>query len=202
MSQTDTEKALIENEQRYRASAYGLLAALLRAPPDQALLDRLQALSPQGDTAGDELAQSMAALSEAAREAQPEVLEDEYNQLFIGLGRGELVPYASWYLTGYLMEQPLSDLRDDLARLGFERSADIREPEDHVSAIFEVFSVMINDVFSLDQQRLFFHTHMQPWLGRFFDDLGKARTAEFYKPVARFGAAFIDLEQAYHSMRS
>ena len=98
----------------------------------------------------------------ATAKHNPEQLEDEYHSLFIGIGRGEVVPYGSWYLTGFLMEQPLSDLRDDLIALGFEKSADMREPEDHISAIFEVFSVMISTPFSHTEQQHFFETHMKP----------------------------------------
>lgn len=199
---------MIEDEQRYRASAYGLLAALLRNAPGQPVLDHVAGLSPQGDAeAGDEtgadtLAGAMAALAQAAADAEPPALADEYQELFIGLGRGEVVPYGSWYLTGFLMEQPLSDLRDDLARLGFARNDDIAEPEDHISAIFEVFSVMISDAFSISEQQKFYQKHMLPWVGRFFVDLGKARSAGFYKAVAGFGAAFNELEKQYLSMRS
>jgi len=197
-----TADAMIENEQRYRAAAYGLLAAMLRAAPDQALLDHLGKLSPDSDGESDELSEAMAELASAAGKFDLDQLEDEYNALFIGIGKGEVVPYGSWYLTGFLMEQPLSDLRDDLQALGFERDENTHEPEDHAAAIFEVFSVMISDASSLDQQQGFFEKHMQPWLKLFFADLAKARSADFYKPVARFGAAFIDLEQAYLSMRS
>jgi len=192
----------LEDEQRYRAGAYGLLAALLRAVPDQMLLDHLVALSPQSDAEADALAEAMASLADAARNYSPAQIEDEYHSLFIGIGKGEVVPYGSWYLTGYLMEQPLSDLRDDLRALGFERSADTHEPEDHAAAIFEVFSVMIADASSLAEQKRFFDSHMKTWLERFFADLGNARSADFYKPVAQFGAAFIKLELAYLSMRS
>ena len=197
-----TDEEIIEDEQRYRASAYALLAALLRATPDQALLDHVATLSPESDVESDELSEAMAALAAAARQQKPADLEDEYNNLFIGIGKGEVVPYGSWYLTGFLMEQPLSDLRDDLRALGFERSTATHEPEDHLAAIFEVFSVMITDAFSLSEQQRFFDTHMEPWLERFFADLGDARSAEFYKSVAHFGAAFIKLELAYLSMRS
>ena len=200
MASTDEET--IEQEQRYRASAYALLAALLRATPDQALLDHVAALSPESDAESDELSESMAALAAAAQQQNPADLEDEYNNLFIGIGKGEVVPYGSWYLTGFLMEQPLSDLRDDLAALGFERSAETHEPEDHVAAIFEVFSVMISDAVSHSEQTSFFDKHMKPWLAQFFADLGKARSAKFYQPVAQFAAAFIELEQSYLSMRS
>jgi TorA maturation chaperone TorD len=192
----------LEDEQRYRAGAYGLLAALLRAVPDQMLLDHLVTLSPQSDVEADALAEAMASLADAARSYSPAQIEDEYHRLFIGIGKGEVVPYGSWYLTGYLMEQPLSDLRDDLRALGFERSADTHEPEDHAAAIFEVFSVMIADASSLAEQKRFFDSHMKTWLERFFADLGNARSADFYKPVAQFGAAFIKLELAYLSMRS
>ena len=192
----------LEDEQRYRAGAYGLLAALLRAVPDQMLLDHLVALSPQSDAEADVLAEAMASLADVARSYSPAQIEEEYQNLFIGIGKGEVVPYGSWYLTGYLMEQPLSDLRDDLRALGFERSADTHEPEDHAAAIFEVISVMIADASSLAEQKRFFDSHMKTWLERFFADLGNARSADFYKPVAQFGAAFIKLELAYLSMRS
>ena len=163
----------IEEEQRYRASAYALLAGLLRAAPDQALLDYVSSLSPDGDDLAeveiDELGLAMSSLAEASRGRDLALLEQEYNNLFIGVGKGEIVPYGSWYLTGFLMEQPLSDLRDDLRALGFERSDDTREPEDHAAAIFEVFSVMIADASSLSLQQVFFNKHMHPWLERFFE---------------------------------
>lgn len=196
------DDATIDNEQRYRAAAYSLLAATLRAPPDQALLAQLGKLSPDGDVESDELSQAMAALAAAAGKVDLDQLEDEFNALFIGIGRGEVVPYGSWYLTGFLMEQPLSDLRADLRALGFERDEKTNEPEDHAAAIFEVFSVMICDASSLAAQQKFFDTHMQPWLELFFADLGKARSADFYKSVARFGAAYIELEKTYLSMSS
>jgi TorA maturation chaperone TorD len=192
----------IEDEQRYRASAYALLAALLRAAPEQALLDHVSALLPDGDDELDELGAAMAQLAAAAQGRDLARLEQEYNDLFIGVGKGEVVPYGSWHLTGFLMEQPLSDLRDDLRAIGFERSEDTHEPEDHAAAIFEVFSVMISDSYSLSQQQVFFKTHMQTWLGTFFSDLGSARSADFYQHVARFAAAFLKLESAYLSMHS
>jgi TorA maturation chaperone TorD len=196
------DNPVLENEQRYRASAYALLAALLRAAPDQALLDYVGGLSPEGEGEFDELADTMDELAKAARTQDVAALELEYNDLFIGVGRGEVVPYGSWYLTGFLMEQPLSDLRVHLSALGFERSENTREPEDHAGALFEVFSVMISEAFSLARQQEFFQLRMQTWLERFFDDLGKARSANFYRCVARFGAAFLKLESAYLSMQS
>jgi TorA maturation chaperone TorD len=199
---SNNDNPVLENEQRYRASAYALLAALLRAAPDQALLDYVGGLSPDGESEIDEMSEAMGELAKAARAQDVARLELEYNDLFIGVGRGEVVPYGSWYLTGFLMEQPLSDLREHLRALGFERSENTREPEDHAAALFEVFSVMIEDAYSLARQQEFFQLRMLPWLERFFADLGQARSAEFYSSVARFGAAFLKLESAYLSMQS
>jgi TorA maturation chaperone TorD len=121
MTMPDAEDEILENEQRYRAGAYGLLAALLRAVPEQPLLEHLVTLSPQSDAEQDALFEAMSDLAAAARNIDLNQLEDEYNALFIGVGRGEVVSYGSWYLTGFLMEQPLSDLRDDFTRPRFLR---------------------------------------------------------------------------------
>ncbi len=192
----------IEQEQRYRASAYALLAALLRTPPDQAMLEHLTGLSEGGESDGDELMLAMSDLALSATHHNTTAIEEEFHDLFIGLGKGEVAPYASWYLTGYLMEQPLSDLRTDLARLGFTRSEDVAEPEDHAAALCEVVAIMIGDAVDLAVQREFFQNHMASWLERFFEDLNSANSAVFYRAAARFGAAFVRLEKQYLSMQS
>jgi len=191
----------IDQEQRYRASAYGLIAALLRAAPDQAMLDHLSGLGAAGEEEGDDLMLAMSTLALSAQRHTPEAIGNEFHTLFIGLGRGEVVPYGSWYLTGFLMEKPLSDLRDDLARLGFERNENVVEPEDHIAALCEVLSIMIDDGSELSVQNEFFKAHLLSWVGQFFDDLSNADASVFYKSVARFGAAFVALEQQYFSMQ-
>lgn len=188
-----------DEEQQYRAGAYSLLAALLRNTPEQELLEHVTRLASVNQS-NDELSLAMSIMGLAATDTTAEKLNDEYHALFIGLGRGELVPYGSWYLTGFLMEKPLALLRDDLTRLGFERRSDTYEPEDHVAALCEVMAMLINDGQELVQQTDFFETHMSPWLDRFFSDLSKAKSAVFYRAVGRFGAAFIELERNYLAM--
>ncbi|HEY5645072.1 MAG TPA: molecular chaperone TorD family protein, partial [Pseudomonadales bacterium] len=120
---------------------------------------------------------------------------------FVGIGRGELVPYGSWYMTGFLMDQPLAILRRDLAELGFERQEDIKEPEDHVAALLETMGLMIGEGdTSLDVQRRFFQSHMGPWMKTFFLDLQKANAARFYRAVGQFGEQFIEFERKYLTM--
>ncbi len=184
-------------EQLYRASAYSILAALLRKVPTTDVLEYVANFS---DVAvdEDELLLSMSTLGLAAKSSELSAIDDEYHDLFIGLGRGELVPYGSWYLTGYLMEKPLSILRDDLKTLGFERDENVVEPEDHVAALCEVMSLLILDEdVTAKTQTIFFEKHMSPWMDRFFNDLSEAESAVFYCGVGRFGSAFLNLEKQY-----
>lgn len=187
-------------ENRYRAGAYSMLAALLRQPPQQHVLDTVTGLADVVEEK-DEFAVAMTMLGLSARTATPVELDDEFHALFIGLGRGELVPYGSWYLTGFLMEKPLSVLRDDLASMGFERNDDTCEPEDHVAALCEVMVLLIDEGRSLAEQTQFFDAHISTWVGRFFLDLSEARSAVFYRAVARFGKAFFDFEKQYLAMK-
>ena len=189
----------VEQEQQYRAAAYGMLAALLRDVPDAALMSQVAKFSGV-DEGGDEMALSMSLLGLAAERCSIESVNDEYHALFIGIGRGELLPYGSFYLTGFLMEKPLGDLRDDLDRLGFEREAEVHEPEDHVAALCEVMAMLIQDGSSIDTQRVFFVSHINSWFKQFFTEMSAADNAVFYKAVARFGAAFLEIEKRYLSV--
>ncbi len=187
-----------ESEQQYRAAAYSVLAALLRNVPTQESLDQISEFS-KVEVDEDELLLSMSSLGLAAQSTNLESIDDEYHVLFVGLGRGELVPYGSWYLTGFLMEQPLSILRDDLTALGFERDESVVEPEDHVAALCEVMTMLIldNQTSSVETQSIFFEKHIAPWMERFFKDLSEAESAVFYRAVGRFGLAYLDFEKQY-----
>ena len=193
-----SENNVKENqEQQYRASAYSILAALLRKVPEKEVLEHVANFSKVA-VDEDELLLSMSTLGLAAQSSELSAIDDEYHDLFIGLGRGELVPYGSWYLTGYLMEKPLSLLRDDLKELGFERDENVVEPEDHVAALCEVMVLLIEDEnVDTETQTIFFEKHMSEWINRFFDDLSTAESAVFYRAVGRFGSAFMNLEKQY-----
>ncbi|MBX6742436.1 MAG: molecular chaperone TorD family protein [Acetobacteraceae bacterium] len=177
-----------------RARLFALLGRLLAAPPDAELLARLAAL--QGDDTP--LGRGIAGLARAAAEAQPAAVEREFFDLFIGVGRGELLPYASYYLTGFLHERPLADLRGDLRRLGVERAPDVPEPEDHIAFECETLSGLIAGSFSAGegQAGAFFTRHLRPWAGRFFADLEGAPAARFYRAVGALGRTAIEIEQA------
>ena len=199
MTEIDRNSAVVGDDgQQYRAGAYDLLAALLRAEPGDEVLARAAGLD--GVAGSSELEAAMAALGLAARSFSAAEAAREYFDLFIGIGRGELVPYGSWYQTGFLMERPLSDLRNDLAEMGFARDPSVCEPEDHVAALCEVMSMLCLESADPDRERRFYRRHLAPWVGRFYADLGAAKGARFYRSVARFGAAFSAFEARYLEM--
>ena len=197
-----TAVAELTQENQARADVYRLLGALLASPPKDEILSIVRNIEADASHDDDSMTKTWHSLRSAAQNAQPEQLEDEYFNLFIGLGKGELSPYASWYLTGFLMEKPLAELRKELSRLGFIRQADMHEPEDHVAALSELMGMIISEcVLSFDEEKAFFQKYIAPWMGRFFDDLVNAQYSDFYKPVGRLGKQFIGIEQRYFSMR-
>lgn len=194
-------KAAVAEGEAVRANAYSLVGALLGRPPTEEILGLLRHIEPESGTEGRDMASAWACLKLAGERATVESLDDEYHDLFIGIGRGEVVPYGSWYMTGFLMDRPLAVLRGDLAELGFERQEDVKEPEDHVAAMCETMAMLItSEEHDIVVQRRFFKAHLEPWGKNFFLDLQKAQSAKFYKAVGQFGEQFIDFEQKYLTM--
>ena len=175
-----------------RAAEYALLATLLSAAPSRTLLDRLSELSPDETPLG----RAHAMMADAASNAVLRDVEREYFDLFVGLGRGELLPYASYYLTGFLNERPLSRLRADLAALGIERVESNFEPEDHAATLCEIMAGFAGGRFpaSSEAQRAFFEKHLSPWMARLFADMERSETAKFYRAVGAVGRLFVEIE--------
>lgn len=174
-----------------RADIYRLLATLLRQAPDPELLGWLAELAIEQD--GSRLAECWQALAVAAKGADTERLQRAHFRHLVGVIQGEVVPYASWYRNGELMEAALVALRQDLKVLGFERSEHTRDPEDHLAAMCEVMAMLIDAESA--EQRYFFDQHLAPWVDSCFADLGKVDTA-FYAALGQLGGAFMASEQA------
>jgi TorA maturation chaperone TorD len=190
---TDRETAL-DPVDAERARLFALLGALLGGPPDRSLLASLKLLR-QGE---GEIGEAYAVLAAAAGATTPEAVEREYFNLFIGVGRGEVLPYASYYLTGFLHERPLADLRGELGRLGIERAEGVAEPEDHIAFVCETFAGLILGAFATGPEDAapFFARHIRPWAARMFADLEKAEAAGFYRAVGRLGRIAVEIEAA------
>lgn len=185
-----------------RANTYSLLAALLSGPPNEPLRQRLLSIELPLEQNGGGIAGAWPLLRLATEHSNVSALDDEYHALFIGVGCGELVPYGSWYLTGFMMDKPLALLRQELRALGFERPPGVTEPEDHAATLCEVMAELIRSGDENEStQRHFFSEHLAPWLGEFFEDLQQAESAVFYRAVGRLGREFVSLERRYLSMR-
>jgi TorA maturation chaperone TorD len=182
----------IDEADTARAQEYALLAALLMRAPDAALLSKISELRADASPLG----LAHAALAEAAEKTTAEKVEREFFDLFIGLGRGELMPYGSYYLTGFLHERPLARLRDDLAKIGIARAENVVEPEDHVGILCEIMSGLASRRLPAppDSDRMIFDKHLAPWIGRFFTDLENATAADFYKRLGTLGRVYMDIE--------
>lgn len=175
-----------------RAQEYELIGALLWRAPTGSTLQALAQL--KGDAS--ELGVTHFALAETAADAEPESVRNEFFRLFIGVGRAELLPYASYYLTGFLHEKPLAHVREDMGRLGLAKATRAGEPEDHAAILFDIMAALIRgDVVAegLDAET-FYKRHLAPWILRFFADLEVAEGADFYKIVGRLGRLFMAIE--------
>lgn len=195
---TKAAVAIATDEDLLRAHFWGLLAALLTAPPSRDLLDRLAAI-PGDDTP---IGRALGVLAQAARAASPAAIAEEYSDLFIGISRGELLPYGSYYLTGFLHETPLARLRADMAELGIAVSDGIKEPEDHFAILADIMQGLIAGAFAapLATQKVFFCAHLEKWADNFLTDLAKAESARFYRAVAALGRAFLAVEAEAFAM--
>jgi len=183
-----------------RAQEYALLATLLKRAPDAKFLAKLATM--RGDATP--LGVAHAALAQAADETTVARVETEYFDLFIGVGRGEVMPYGSYYLTGFLHERPLARLRADLAPLGIERVEGNYEPEDHAATLCEIMAGLVSGELGAPagaDQRIF-DKHLLPWIGRFFADLERAEAAKLYRRIGTLGRVFIEVEAEAFSLPS
>lgn len=189
------EKIALDAEDRLRADLYNFLGLLLSGPPDELLISQTAGL--QGDDTP--LGQAIKGLARVAKASKPQAVEREFNALFIGLGRGELLPYASYYLTGFLHEKPLAQLRQDMAARGITRAPNVYEPEDNIASLMEMMGGMIVGRFGppslLDDQKTFFNRHLAPWAGHFFDDLTGAKNSVLYAALGAVGREFVEIER-------
>ncbi|MEJ0095790.1 MAG: molecular chaperone TorD family protein [Methylocella sp.] len=188
----ETAKRVVDELDRARAAEYSLLSTLLAGSPDAQLIGRIAGLGEDLSPLG----RAHAALGKAAARADADSVAREYFDLFIGVGRGELLPYASYYQTGFLHSRPLARVREALARIGVARADGETEPEDHAAILFEVMAGLVGGNISAPAgtDREIFETHLAPWIGRFFADLERAQSGEFYARVGALGRVFVEIE--------
>ena len=199
-NQTAEISPFISEEDGLRADMYDFLASLLRKEPSDELIEKVSQLE------GDEtpIGSACLTLAHLAKTLDNGLIRNEYVDIFIGVGRGEVLPFASYYLTGFLNDKPLANLRADMANIGVARVKGVKEPEDHIASLFDMMSGLIRGhygkVFSIAEQADFFNRHIEPWAGLLMRDIEAAKTVVFYAPVGTIGKAFLEIESAAFSM--
>lgn len=195
-----TSSAGLLPEDSLRADMYEFLASLLRGEPGDDLIGHVAAL--QGDSSAIGSASSV--LATLATKIANDEIRDEYMRLFIGVGRGEILPYASYYLTGFLNDKPLAKLRNEMQAMGIERAEGVKDPEDHIASLFDIMAGLIRGSFGapndLAAQATFFKTHIDPWAPLLMQDIEAAKSAVFYAPVGTIGRAFLEIESEAFDM--
>ncbi|OGA44985.1 MAG: hypothetical protein A3G24_22605 [Betaproteobacteria bacterium RIFCSPLOWO2_12_FULL_62_13] len=190
----------VQEEDGARADVYALLAHLFYSPPSEAFLRQVAgADAANGNASQSRLATAWHAFQQAARDAAPAEIRQEYDDTFISVGRPPVLLYGSFYGGGFLMDKHLVGLRDEFARLGLARKRESGEPEDHISALCDVMRFLIvGDAdmppAGLEVQHDFFRRHIKPWYAQLCEAITKAEQPRFYKQVAMLAKEFFDLE--------
>ena len=195
------KKIKVNTDDEIRAQVYVFLSEMLLNPPTSDMLNRMSKIDFGADTP---ICNAFSKVSKLADSYEEKSAKDEYFGLFIGIGRGELLPYASYYLTGFLNEKPLAKLRSSMRELGLAVTNKNKIPEDHLGILFEIMTGFILGSFgtqlSIDLQKKFFFDHIEPWAGVFFGDLEKTKTSKLYQPVGTVGRLFVDIESKLLTM--
>jgi TorA maturation chaperone TorD len=198
--QTAENLNIINNEDQLRADMYSFLANLLRAEPSAELVNQLTKLESDESPIG----KSIKTLSKLASSLDLPTIRDEYVRIFIGVGRGEILPFASYYLTGFLKDKPLAKLRNDMKEIGIQLAENVKEPEDHIASLFDMMSGLIlgkfSKKFSIGEQKDFFNKHLAPWVDLLMRDIESSRIAVFYSPIGTIGREFMEIERSSFSM--
>ncbi|MDB2590792.1 molecular chaperone TorD family protein [bacterium] len=199
-TQTAENLNIINNEDQLRADMYSFLANLLRAEPSVELVNQLTKLESDESPIG----KSIKTLSKLASSLDLPTIRDEYVRIFIGVGRGEILPFASYYLTGFLKDKPLAKLRNDMKEIGIQLAENVKEPEDHIASLFDMMSGLIlgkfSKKFSIGEQKEFFNKHLAPWVDLLMRDIESSRIAVFYSPIGTIGREFMEIERSSFSM--
>ncbi len=181
-----------------RTDAYVLLAALLLDKPSEAAINLVQNMRWSIDLP-ERVQEALVDLHHAGSRFPIAAISKEFDRIFVGLGCGELVPYASWYREKMIQSAPLAAIRSDLARLGIVRQSDSFEPEDHAGALCEIMALLSlpeNGIADQDQAD-FFNRHVDSWMPDFFRDLQRVGKKGFYQCVGDFGCRLLESEMDY-----
>jgi len=189
----------IAPEDQARAEFYALLGRLFANAPDAAVLAALGASDTWQDDGSNPLARAWNDLVLASRAMDAEAAEQEYTDLFVGVGKAECNLHASYWIRDSA-ERPLVGVRADLAMLGLERKEGVSVYEDHLAALFETMRILIcgtdeRQPAPISTQRDFFDRRIGSWAEDCCNAITQAQIANYYLRVAQFTTFFLAVER-------
>jgi len=187
-------------EDQARADCYAVLARLFADAPDRAFLDTLGGAARHPHDDSIPLAASWNRLLDASRAMDADAARQEYDDLFVGVGKSEVNLHGSHWHSDAHAQKPLVTLRSDLAALGLARKGESAMFEDHFAALCESMRLLIaGDVdrrsAPIGAQREFFQKHLQPWVFDCCAAIEKCSLANYYVRVAEFTCLFMAVER-------
>jgi TorA maturation chaperone TorD len=186
----------LEPEELARASFYALISRFFYGPPDSNFLAEIHRSGGSGpEEGGNDLVAAWRRLQESCRSAYPAVLRQEYDSVFVGVGKAEISPYVSGYAEPAGPDRYLVRLREQLSAWGLARKEQVFEIEDHISGVCDVMRWLIEEQRSLAEQRQFFEAFAYRGVSGLCAALQKSSTAVFYKDVAALTSSFYELER-------
>ena len=185
-------------EDQARANLYAVLARLYADPPDGRLLKSLAGADRMPD--GSPVGAAWNRLIDASAVMDADAATQEYTDLFVGVGKCEVNLHASHWITGFMIERPLVELRSDLASLAITRKDAATMLEDHLSALFETMRILVagdgdRPPASVEQQRNFLQKRLLSWAFVCCTAVVKTSLANYYGRVAELTEQFLALER-------
>ena len=138
-------------------------------------------------------------------------LAADYAALFLGIGRHPAHPYESVYLSKdkIVMREPWVAIVKLYREHGLQKTADYKEPEDHIAMELEFMAYLCLKVkeelnsddkasvpILIEPQKTFLQSHLNAWAPMFCTDIvsGSAKY-DFYRIVAHLTQRFLELDQ-------
>jgi len=189
--------AVIAPEDQARANLYALVSRLFYAPADSHLLAEIcqGASGAEAEGEASSLVRAWREMQDTCRGAFPALVKQEYDEIFVGVGRAMVTPYLSAYAEPATPDRFLVRLREGLSTLGLARRQSVFEVEDHISGITDVMRWLIQNGHSLEEQEQFFVRFLYTGAVPFYAAVQKAPSVRFYKPVCTFALAFLEVEK-------
>ena len=188
----------IAAEDQARADVYALLGRLFSGAPDAGLLRALAGAQRLTAVQTSAWPAAFNRLADASAVMEADAAEQEYTDLFIGVGHSEVDLHASYWLGSG--ERPLPLLRAELAALGLGRRPEASLLEDHLGPLLETMRLLVAGgpgvaPVSVAKQREFFGRWLSTWTDACCDAIEMSSIANYYRRVAECTKTFLALER-------